>query len=235
MGASSNFAHAPLSKVHVQLVLPSFLDLFVAIIFGTSILSPLLSGHKHYLDVPLKPHLTRDFQFWRMFTHHTACSNSADLFLIVLILWHTSVTVERRFGTVKYAVRLFFFLNYFIFLCGNKKTNSAEVSDSYLIVIVVVGSMLELLGLVICHSIFGFRIFGFRSVDEKIPGELNGRLREKTDKSRNSRAIPSGPFMMTFAIAYQHHNIVPLLYDYRIGQVHLDSLSSLMCWWMMKE
>ncbi|POV94351.1 hypothetical protein PSTT_16906, partial [Puccinia striiformis] len=41
----------------------SFLDLFVAIIFGTSILSPLLSGHKHYLDVPLKPHLTRDFQF----------------------------------------------------------------------------------------------------------------------------------------------------------------------------
>ncbi|POV98900.1 hypothetical protein PSTT_14134 [Puccinia striiformis] len=140
----------------------------MAIIFGTSILSPLLSGHKHYLDVPLKPHLTRDFQ-------------------------------------------------------------------SYLIVIVVVGSMLELLGLVICHSIFGFRIFGFRSVDEKIPGELNGRLREKTDKSRNSRAIPSGPFMMTFAIAYQHHNIVPLLYDYRIGQVHLDSLSSLMCWWMMKE
>ncbi|KAH9458410.1 hypothetical protein Pst134EB_010711 [Puccinia striiformis f. sp. tritici] len=179
MGASSTFAHAPLSK---------------ALIFGTSILSLLLSGHKHYLDVPLKPHLTRDFQFWRMFTHHTACSNSADLFLIVLILWHTSVTVERRFGTVKYA--------------------------SYLIVIVVVGSMLELLGLVICHS-----IFGFRSVDEKIPGELNERLREKTDKSRNSRAIPSGPFMMTFAIAYQHHNIVPSLYDYRIGRVHLDSHS----------
>ncbi|POV94350.1 hypothetical protein PSTT_16905 [Puccinia striiformis] len=155
--------------VHVQLVLSSFPDLFVALIFGTSILSLLLSGHKHYLDVPLKPHLTRDFQFWRMFTHHTACSNSADLFLIVLILWHTSVTVERRFGTVKYA--------------------------SYLIVIVVVGSMLELLGLVICHSIFGFR------------------------------AIPSGPFMMTFAIAYQHHNIVPSLYDYRIGRVHLDSHS----------
>ncbi|OAV86916.1 hypothetical protein PTTG_09746 [Puccinia triticina 1-1 BBBD Race 1] len=154
MGASSTFAHAPLSKT---------------IIFGTSILSLLLSGHKHYLDLPLKPHLTRDLQFWRIFTHHTACSNSADLFLIVLILWNTSVAVERRFGTVKYA--------------------------SYLIVTIVVGSLLELIGLVISHSILGYR------------------------------AIPSGPFMVTFAIAYQHHSIVPSLYDYRIGRVHLDSHS----------
>ncbi|EFP84137.2 hypothetical protein PGT21_033625 [Puccinia graminis f. sp. tritici] len=154
MGASSTFAHAPLSRI---------------IIFGTSILSLLLSGHKHYLDLPLTPHLTRDFQFWRILTHHTACSNSADLFLIVLILWNVSVTVERRFGTVKYA--------------------------SYLIVTVVVGSLLELMGLLISHSIMGYR------------------------------AIPSGPFMVTFAIVYQHHAIVPSLYDYRIGRVHLDSHS----------
>ncbi|PLW34058.1 hypothetical protein PCASD_14487 [Puccinia coronata f. sp. avenae] len=154
MGASSTFAHAPLSRT---------------IILGSALLSLLLSGHKHYLDLPLKPHLTRDLQFWRILTHHTACSNSADLFLMVLILWHTSVPVERRFGTVKYA--------------------------SYLIVTLVLGSLLELIGLVLSHSIFGYR------------------------------AIPSGPFMVTFAIVYQHHSMVPSLYDYRIGRIHLDSHS----------
>ncbi|KAA1072953.1 hypothetical protein PGT21_033625 [Puccinia graminis f. sp. tritici] len=68
-------------------------------------------------------------------------------------------------------------------------------SQSYLIVTVVVGSLLELMGLLISHSIMGYR------------------------------AIPSGPFMVTFAIVYQHHAIVPSLYDYRIGRVHLDSHS----------
>jgi len=154
MGASSTFAHAPISK---------------AIILGSAFLSLLLSGHKHLLDLPLHPHLTRDFQFWRILTHHAACSTSADLLLTVLILWHTSVAVERRFGTVKYA--------------------------SYLIVVVVIGSLFELIGLVVSHSVFGYR------------------------------AIPSGPFMVTFAIVYQHGRIVPALYRYRVGEVGLSSQS----------
>ncbi|MBW0467321.1 hypothetical protein O181_007036 [Austropuccinia psidii MF-1] len=154
MGASSTFAHAPLTK---------------GIIIGTSLASLLFSGHKHFLDLPLKPHLTRDFQLWRIFVHHVACSNSADLFLIVLILWHTSVHVERRFGSVKYA--------------------------SFLAVSIVIGSFLELMALVVNYHLLGYR------------------------------AIPSGPFLITFAILYQHHRIVPSLYDYRIGRVHFDSHS----------
>ncbi|KNZ45086.1 hypothetical protein VP01_84g1 [Puccinia sorghi] len=171
MGASSTFAHAPISK---------------CIILGSAFLSLFLSGHKHLLDLPLHPHLTRDFQiyifmffffflvdfgqFWRILTHHAACSTSADLLLTVLILWHTSVAVERRFGTVKYA--------------------------SYLIVVVVIGSLFELIGLVISHSVFGYR-----------------------------RAIPSGPFLVTFAIVYQHGRMVPSMYWYRVGGVTLSSHS----------
>ncbi|KAI8448849.1 hypothetical protein BY996DRAFT_7547321 [Phakopsora pachyrhizi] len=154
MGASSTFAHANITK---------------SIIIGTSTLSLLLSGHKHYLDLPLSPHLTRDLQLWRILGHHFACSNSVDLFLIVILLWQISVPVERRFGSVKYA--------------------------SFLIVSIAVGTFFELFALIVNHHLF------------------------------NYRAIPSGPFLLTFATLYQYHRIVPSLYDYKISRMTFDSNS----------
>jgi hypothetical protein len=107
MGASSTFAHAPLSrsKISSKLIIPfnlrkkarldadtalSFYSfprsaayLALVIIFGTSILSLLLSGHKHYLDLPLTPHLTRDFQV--SFFSFSFSSSSSSSFSYIFI------------------------------------------------------------------------------------------------------------------------------------------------------
>ncbi|KAG0151647.1 hypothetical protein CROQUDRAFT_36526 [Cronartium quercuum f. sp. fusiforme G11] len=152
MSSASTFTHAPLTK---------------ASIMGCCILSLSLSGHKHFLNLPLSPHLTRDFQLWRIVSHHLVCSNSADIFLIVLILWSAAVPVERIFGTIKYA--------------------------SFLLVTMTIGSFLELIALVIGHQLFDYR------------------------------AIPSGPFLLTFAILHQHQRAVPALYQYALKPFTFDS------------
>ena len=64
-----------------------------------------ITTRQYLFDVPWYPHIQRDHQFWRFLLHHIAFTNSSELFLAVLLLLFTGVTVERMFGSVKYAVR----------------------------------------------------------------------------------------------------------------------------------
>jgi len=43
------------------------------------------------------------FQYWRLFVHHLAFSNSSDLFVAELLLYSVAVHIERQFGSVKFA------------------------------------------------------------------------------------------------------------------------------------
>jgi len=61
---------------------------------------------KHNFHFQLVPHISRDHQYWRLLVHHSAFSNSSELFLWELILYSIGVSIERQFGGVKYAVRL---------------------------------------------------------------------------------------------------------------------------------
>ncbi|TFK55377.1 hypothetical protein OE88DRAFT_1764743 [Heliocybe sulcata] len=85
-----SFEHAPVTK---GLMLGCALASIVAGVFDL----------KHYLHLQLVPHLSKYHQYWRLFVHHTAYSNSSDLFLAEIILYNVSVNVERAFGTVKFA------------------------------------------------------------------------------------------------------------------------------------
>lgn len=58
---------------------------------------------KHYFHLQLVPHLSRHHQYWRLFAHHLAYSNSSELFIWELILYNVGVTIERQFGTIKFA------------------------------------------------------------------------------------------------------------------------------------
>jgi len=58
---------------------------------------------KHYLHLQLVPHISRHHQYWRLFAHHLAFSNSADLLVAELIFWNVGVHVERHFGSIKFA------------------------------------------------------------------------------------------------------------------------------------
>jgi membrane associated rhomboid family serine protease len=67
-----------------------------------------LSGafaRKYYFDVPLVPHLSRDHQLWRLAAHHLAFANSSELLVAVILIYSLSPTLERTFGSHKYAVR----------------------------------------------------------------------------------------------------------------------------------
>jgi len=58
---------------------------------------------KHYLHLQMVPHISRHYQYWRLFAHHLAFANSSDLLVAELVLWNVGVHVERQFGSVKYA------------------------------------------------------------------------------------------------------------------------------------
>ncbi|KAI0797082.1 hypothetical protein C8Q75DRAFT_225205 [Abortiporus biennis] len=58
---------------------------------------------KHLLHLQLVPHISKYFQYWRILSHHFACANSSDLFLIELILYNAAVHIERAYGSVKFA------------------------------------------------------------------------------------------------------------------------------------
>ncbi|KAL6309787.1 hypothetical protein BKA93DRAFT_723014 [Sparassis latifolia] len=59
---------------------------------------------KHYLHLQLVPHISKHHQqYWRLFTHHIACANSSDLFLVELLLFNVGVQIERAFGSFKFA------------------------------------------------------------------------------------------------------------------------------------
>lgn len=76
--------------------------ILIAVVF-TSVVGAILS-RQYYFDLPLSPHLTRDHQYWRLFAHHFAYTNSSELLLGALLLFFTSPAVERTLGSTKYAV-----------------------------------------------------------------------------------------------------------------------------------
>ncbi|GAA5871823.1 hypothetical protein JCM8547_003281 [Rhodosporidiobolus lusitaniae] len=85
-----SFAGAPLSKgLTVTLTVVSTLA--------------AVTSSQHYFHLPLVPHLTRDHQFYRLLTCQFAFTNSSELFLVVLVLWYSSLAVERMWGTRKFA------------------------------------------------------------------------------------------------------------------------------------
>ncbi|KAF8318147.1 hypothetical protein DL93DRAFT_2148374 [Clavulina sp. PMI_390] len=85
-----SFAHAPVIK---------------ALMIGLGVSSLLLSisDAKHYAHVQLRPHISRDHQYWRLFFYQLAFTNSSDLFLSELLLYHIGIPVERAFGSLKFA------------------------------------------------------------------------------------------------------------------------------------
>ncbi|KAL8279903.1 hypothetical protein RQP46_007753 [Phenoliferia psychrophenolica] len=84
-----SFAGAPVSK---------------GLILGVGLLTVLAaaSSRAYLFDVPLSPHLSRDHQLWRLAAHHFAFANSSELFLATVLLFNTSIPVERTFGSRKY-------------------------------------------------------------------------------------------------------------------------------------
>ncbi|KAH9855067.1 hypothetical protein C2E23DRAFT_816657 [Lenzites betulinus] len=58
---------------------------------------------KHYLNLQLVPHISKHHQYWRLLVHQVACGSSTDLTLVELFLYNASISIERSFGSVKYA------------------------------------------------------------------------------------------------------------------------------------
>ncbi|KIJ37469.1 hypothetical protein M422DRAFT_231883 [Sphaerobolus stellatus SS14] len=85
-----SFANAPVSK---------------GIMMGLGAASLLVSlfDIKPYFHLQLVPHISRHHQYWRLLSSHLACTSSSSLLLMELVLYGTSITVERQFGSVKYA------------------------------------------------------------------------------------------------------------------------------------
>lgn len=55
-------------------------------------------------NVPLSPHLVRDWQFWRLLSSQSAFAHSAELLFGMLLLFNCGVTLEKFFGSVKFGV-----------------------------------------------------------------------------------------------------------------------------------
>jgi len=85
-----SFAHATATKGLLALV---GLTSFVGSTFGK----------KHFFHLQLVPHLTRDHQLWRLISRNLAFTSSIDLLISILLIFNTSITLERRYGTAKYA------------------------------------------------------------------------------------------------------------------------------------
>ncbi|KAI0322502.1 hypothetical protein OF83DRAFT_735601 [Amylostereum chailletii] len=85
-----SFQHAPVTK---GVMIACALTSIVVAIFDV----------KHYFHLQLIPHLSRDLQYWRLFTHHLVYSNSSELFAWELLLFNVGVSVERQYGSIKYA------------------------------------------------------------------------------------------------------------------------------------
>ncbi|GAA5854713.1 hypothetical protein JCM9279_007000 [Rhodotorula babjevae] len=88
--SATSLAGAPLSRA---LILASVVTSVAAAITAT----------QHWFHLALSPHLSRDHQLYRLVAHPLLYANSAELFLGTLVLWQTSIAVERILGTRKYA------------------------------------------------------------------------------------------------------------------------------------
>ncbi|BGP37425.1 hypothetical protein JCM10449v2_001331 [Rhodotorula kratochvilovae] len=105
---------------------PSTAALLAILIVASTLAA--VTASQHLFHLPLTPHLARDHQFYRLAAHHFVFANSAELFLAVLLLWQTSIGVERIFGTRKYAsflaitTALSTFLSFFLLILGSLLT-----------------------------------------------------------------------------------------------------------------
>ncbi|KAJ1972661.1 hypothetical protein H4R35_004551 [Dimargaris xerosporica] len=72
---------------------------------GSTIASSILRW-KPYLSLVLNPHLTRDYQFWRLITSQLAFANSGELLFGSLLLYQCRV-IERHYGSAKFAAFVF--------------------------------------------------------------------------------------------------------------------------------
>ncbi|VDB97119.1 unnamed protein product [Peniophora sp. CBMAI 1063] len=88
---------------------------------------------KHHFHLQLVPHLARDHQYWRLLTHHLIYANSSELFIWELLLYNLGVSVERSFGSAKYA--------------------------SYLWISMLVSTILEFTTVLVFHRSSGFNRF----------------------------------------------------------------------------
>ncbi|KAI8319438.1 hypothetical protein GQ54DRAFT_251160, partial [Martensiomyces pterosporus] len=79
--------------------------LWMAALGGASVLFSSM-GWKPYLRLRLVPHITRDKQVWRLATSLLAFPNSTEVLTSLMLLYQLR-TVERLFGTRKFAAFLF--------------------------------------------------------------------------------------------------------------------------------
>lgn len=72
---------------------------------GGSLLAAVTTT-QHYFNAPVygHPHIFRDHQFWRFATRWFAWTNTTEVVLSVLVLWYSSLEVERLWGSRKFAV-----------------------------------------------------------------------------------------------------------------------------------
>ncbi|KAK2465984.1 hypothetical protein APHAL10511_001625 [Amanita phalloides] len=182
---------------------------------------------KHYFHLQFVPHISRHHQYWRLFLHHLAFSNSTDLFIAEILFFNVGVPVERQFGSVKYA--------------------------SFAIITVLLGTIFEFISLILFHrfglnhialgpsillfsilyqysrivpAAYKFRIFGVPLSNKNMPyllasqlaisrlpgsaavaiiGILTGQLYRSDLANLKSYRIP--PSVVEFAV----HYILPLL------------------------
>ena len=55
-------------------------------------------------------------QYWRLLAHHLIYSNSGELFIWELLLYNVGISVERLYGSLKYAVGISDFASAFTVL-----------------------------------------------------------------------------------------------------------------------
>jgi hypothetical protein len=85
----------------------------------------------------------KDFQYWRLITHQLAFVNSSDLFLAELILYNVAVHIERRFGSIKYAVCSFFASTF----------RRLMYAQSFLFVSFLVATLLQFITIMLFHRV----------------------------------------------------------------------------------
>ncbi|GAA5885159.1 hypothetical protein JCM6882_007254 [Rhodosporidiobolus microsporus] len=85
-----SFAGAPVSKA-----------LAATVTIGSVLAA--ITATQQYFHLPIVPHLSRDHQFFRFLSHHLVFNNSSELVLGIIVLWYASPSVERMFGTRKFA------------------------------------------------------------------------------------------------------------------------------------
>lgn len=106
----TGFAHAPWTKGRQYDTTDAAA---IAVLAFTSLLTALLDA-KPFLQFRIVPHITTHHQvrtrgaltqFWQLAVYPFAYTNSSELFLGSLLLYHAGRPVERLFGTRKFSVR----------------------------------------------------------------------------------------------------------------------------------